>query len=136
MRRDDNLFILDANIFVSAIISNQSKARQAFDQAVDTGIILMSDPVFSEISEVLLRPKFDRYIDRAKRQNFIEDLLKIVNFVEISQQISECRDPKDNKYLELAVCGSAKLIVTGDNDLLVLHPFRNITILNIQDFLE
>jgi uncharacterized protein len=136
MRKDDNLFILDANIFVSAIISNQSKARQAFDRAADTGIILMSDPVFLEISEVLLRPKFDRYIDRAKRQNFIEDLLKIVNFVEINQQISECRDPKDNKYLELAVCGGAKLIVTGDNDLLVLHPFRRITILNIQDFLE
>jgi putative PIN family toxin of toxin-antitoxin system len=133
---DENLLVLDANVFVSAIISSSSKARQAFDRCVDTGIILMSDPVFSEISEVLLRPKFDRYIDRAKRQNFIEDLLKIVNFVEIDQQISECRDPKDNKYLELAVCGGAKLIVTGDNDLLVLHPFRRITILNIQDFLE
>jgi uncharacterized protein len=136
MRMDENLLVLDANVFVSAIISNQSKARQAFDRAVDTGTILMSDSVFSEISEVLLRPKFDRYIDRAKRQNFIEDLLEIVNFVEITRQISECRDPKDNKYLELAVCGGAKLIVSGDNDLLVLNPFRGITILNIQAFLE
>ena len=136
MRMDENLLILDANVFVSAIISNQSKARQAFDRAVDTGTILMSDPVFSEISEVILRPKFDRYIDRIERQNFIEDLLEIVNFVEITQQISECRDPKDNKYLELAVCGGAKLIVSGDNDLLVLNPFRGITILNIQSFLE
>ena len=58
MRMDENLLILDANVFVSAIISNQSKARQAFDRAVDTGTILMSDPVFSEISEVILRPKF------------------------------------------------------------------------------
>ncbi len=58
MKIDDNLFILDANVFVSAIISSQSKARQAFDRAVDTGIILMSDPVFLEVSEVLLRPKF------------------------------------------------------------------------------
>lgn len=136
MRMDENLLVLDANVFVSAIISNQSKARQAFDRAVNTGIILMSDPVFLEISEVLLRPKFDRYIDRIERQNFIEDLLEIVNFVEITQRISECRDPKDNKYLELAVCGRAKLIVSGDNDLLVLNPFRGITILNIQAFLE
>lgn len=135
MRMDENLLVLDANVFVSAIISSSSKARQAFDRAVDTGTILMSDPVFSEISEVLLRPKFDRYIDRSKRQNFVEDLLEIVNFVEITQQISECRDPKDNKYLELAVCGGAKLIVSGDNDLLVLNPFREITILNIQAFL-
>jgi uncharacterized protein len=136
MRMDENLLVLDANVFVSAIISSSSKARQAFDRAVDTGIILMSNSVFLEISEVLLRPKFDRYIDRPKRQNFIEDLLEIVNFVEIDQQISECRDPKDNKYLELAVCGGAKSIVTGDNDLLVLNPFRGITILNIQAFLE
>jgi uncharacterized protein len=136
MKIDENLFILDANVFVSAILSKQSKARQAFDQAVDTGIILMSDPVFSEISDVILRPKFDRYIDRVKRQSFIEDLLEILYFVEITQQISECRDLKDNKYLELAVCGGAKLIVTGDNDLLVLNPFRQITILNIRDFLE
>lgn len=136
MRRDEHLLILDANVFVSAMISKQSKARQAFDRAVATGIILMSDPVFSEISEVLLRPKFDRYIDRIERQKFIEDLLEIVNFVEIIQQISECRDPKDNKYLELAVCGGAKLIVSGDNDLLALNPFRGITILNIQAFLE
>jgi uncharacterized protein len=136
MRMDENLLVLDANVFVSAIISNQSKARQAFDRAVDTGIILMSDPVFSEISDVLLRPKFDRYIDRIERQNFIEDLLEIVNFVEITQQISECRDPKDNKYLELAACGGARLIVSGDNDLLVLNPFCGITILNIQAFLE
>jgi predicted nucleic acid-binding protein len=58
MRIDDNLFILDANVFVSAILSNQSKAFPAFNLAIDTGIILMSDPVFLEISEVLLRPKF------------------------------------------------------------------------------
>ncbi len=62
--------------------------------------------------------------------------MRIVNFVEINQQINECRDPKDNKYLELAVCGGANLIVTGDNDLLILNPFRRITILNIQDFLQ
>jgi uncharacterized protein len=136
MSIDENRFILDANVLVSAVLSSKSKARQAFNLAIDTGIILMSNPVFAEISEVLLRPKFDRYIDRARRENFIGDLLGIVQFIEITEQINECRDPKDNKYLELAVSGGAKLIVTGDNDLLVLNPFRSTTILNIQEFLE
>lgn len=136
MSVDENRLILDANVLVSAVLSSQSKARQAFDLAIDTGIILMSNPVFAEISEVLLRPKFDRYVDRAKRQNFIGNLLEIVQFIEIIEQINECRDPKDNKYLELAVSGGAKIIVTGDNDLLVLNPFRSITIVNIRDFLE
>jgi uncharacterized protein len=136
MRIDENRFVLDANVLVSAVLSSQSKAHQAFDLAIDTGIILMSDPVFTEIAEVLLRPKFDRYLNRTKRENFICNLLELVQFIEITQQIKECRDPKDNKYLELAVSGSAKIIITGDNDLLVLNPFRGIIILTIQEFLE
>ena len=47
-----------------------------------------------------------------------------------------CRDPKDNQFLELAVNGQADFIVTGDEDLLVLHPFRAIPILTPRDFLH
>ncbi|MGK7944795.1 MAG: putative toxin-antitoxin system toxin component, PIN family, partial [Microcystaceae cyanobacterium] len=43
--------------------------------------------------------------------------------------------PKDNKYLELAVNGQAELIITGDQDLLVLHPFQSIDIITVNDFL-
>lgn len=60
----------------------------------------------------------------------------IVEFVEITEQINECRDVKDDKYLELAVNGEADLILTGDEDLLVLHPFRQIPIVRVQTFLE
>jgi uncharacterized protein len=55
--------------------------------------------------------------------------------IEPKEQINECRDPKDNKYLELAVSGKAEAIVTGDTDLLVLHPFRDIQIVTPQEFL-
>ena len=50
--------------------------------------------------------------------------------------ITDCCDPKDNKFLELAVAANASCLITGDNDLLVLHPFRNIPILNATDFLN
>jgi uncharacterized protein len=67
----------------------------------------MSDDTFAELSEVFLRPKFDRYSNRAKRETFLDELLGLVEFVEIATQIDECRDPKDNKYLELAIGGKA-----------------------------
>lgn len=51
------------------------------------------------------------------------------------EQIEECRDPKDNKILEVAVEGKADVIVTGDKDLLVLHPFRGIPIIGPAEFL-
>ena len=126
---------LDANVIVSAVLSAQGKSRQAFDLAIETGIVLMSDAVFEEITEVLLRPKFDKYTNPIKRATFLDELLGIVEFVEVTMQIDECRDIKDNKYLELAVSGGANLILTGDEDLLVLHPFRQISILKIQTFL-
>jgi uncharacterized protein len=127
--------VIDANVIVSSVLSAQGKSRQAFDLAIATGIVLMSDDVFAELSEVLLRPKFDRYSNRTKREAFLDELLGLVEFVEITDQIDECRDVKDNKYLELAVSGAADLILTGDEDLLVLHPFRQISIVRIQTFL-
>lgn len=135
MNSSEQRLVLDANVIVSAVLSTQGKSRQAFDLAIETGIVLMSDEVFAELSEVLLRPKFDRYNDRTKRATFLDELLDIVGFVEVTVQIDECRDVKDNKYLELAVSGKANWIVTGDEDLLILHPFRQIPIVRIQTFL-
>lgn len=66
---------------------------------------------------------------------FLVALLKESDLVAITEQIDECRDPSDNKFLELALCGNADVLVTGDNDLLVLNPFRGIAIVTPRDFL-
>ncbi len=66
----------------------------------------------------------------------LEILAETAEFINITEQMNECRDPKDNKYLELAVSGKAECIITGDEDLLVLHPFRQIDILTVQNFLD
>ena len=57
-------------------------------------------------------------------------------FVQTPTSIRACRDPKDDKFLEVAVHGSADVIVTGDSDLLDLHPFRGIAILTPADYLN
>lgn len=55
--------------------------------------------------------------------------------IEVHDLVTECRDPNDNKFLELALSGQGSHIVTGDVDLLVLHPFRGIAIVTPQSFL-
>jgi uncharacterized protein len=132
----ERLFVLDANIIISAVIIKKGKARQALDKAQIFGRVLMSMPVLSEIEEVLNREKFDKYITVIERKLFLASFVKTVKFVEITEKIDICRDPKDNKYLELALSGQATCIISGDNDLLVLHPFQEISILTIQEFLE
>jgi uncharacterized protein len=135
MMTNKQRFVFDTNVLISAFLFSQSKPRQALNQAQDIGVLIFSGSVFSELKEVLYRPKFDRYLTKERRQELLEDLTQATQFIDVTEQISECRDPKDNKYLELAVSGQAECIVTGDDDLLVLNPWRGIEILTVQEFL-
>ncbi len=128
-------FVIDTNVLVSAVIFANSKPRQTLDKIQEIGILLMSQSVFEEVQEVLIRPKFDKYIPALKRQIFVEKLKKTVKFIDIKERIIECRDQDDNKYLELAVNGEGKYIITGDQDLLILNPFREIKIITVKEFL-
>jgi putative PIN family toxin of toxin-antitoxin system len=99
-------------------------------------MILLSQATIAELSEVLGRKKFDRYLSREEREQFILLLLREGTTIEIAEEIRACRDPKDNMFLELAVSGLASCVVSGDEDLLTMHPFRGIPILAPAQFLE
>lgn len=96
----------------------------------------MSQPIWEEVQAVLGREKFDQYITFSERQFFLMGLSKTVEFIDIQETVVACRDPEDNKALELAVNGQAQTIITGDRDLLVLHPFEGVSILTVRQFLE
>jgi uncharacterized protein len=128
-------FVLDSNVLVSAALFKDSIARRAFNQAVFEGQILMSEPVLAELQDVFSRSRFDKYLSIELRRTFLSDLLVNVEMVKINQAIAVCRDPKDNKFLELGLSGDAAFILSSDKDLLVLHPFQKIKILTPADFL-
>lgn len=67
---------------------------------------------------------------------FLVSLLKEAELFDTTETISECRDPKDNKFLELAFSGKADCIISGDDDLLVMNPFREIPIITPSEFLS
>jgi len=129
-------FVLDTNLIVSAVLMKKSAARDAFDKAKQEGDILLSLEVIDELHDVLARPAFNRYVDEEDRLKFLSLLIKEAKLVEISEKITECRDPKDDKFLELAVNGKASLIISGDKDLQILNPFRGIDILSPREFLD
>ncbi|MDS1345396.1 putative toxin-antitoxin system toxin component, PIN family [Planktothrix agardhii] len=133
----DKLFIFDANIIISAVLLPESKPDLAIRKAQNSGNILMSPEIWAELEQVLARPKFDRYISSEDRSKFLQDFFDTVILVmDVTEKIQECRDPKDNKYLELAVNGQADYLITGDADLLVLNPFREKPIITVSDFLN
>ena len=134
--KNKNLFIFDTNSIISAFLLPKSKSRDAFNNGLEKGSIIASDKTFEELWTVLRRKKFEKYASIQDREKYIDDLKKVYLFFTPKIVITACRDPKDNKFLELAIAANASCIITGDKDLLILNPFRNIPILNAVDFLN
>ena len=128
-------FVLDKNILVSALLVKNSAPFWVIKKVEEMGVILYSEATLLELNQVLNRKKFVKYFTVEEKQEFIVKLIESAELVAITESIDVCRDPKDNKFLELAVSGEADFIISGDRDLLVLNPFRNIEIITANDFL-
>ncbi len=132
----NNLYVFDTNVLVSAVLNADSPPRKAFELALNTGKILRSKETVSELNNVLSRPKFERYISPVKKESFLSYFVRESILIEVQVKIEDCRDLKDNKFLELAIEGKATTIISGDQDLLILNPFRNIPIITVKQFLN
>lgn len=128
--------VADSNALVSRLLLPVSVPGRAVHKAVDHGVLLVSDATMNELADVLARPKFDRYISLEDRQQFLRLLGRLAEFVPIVYPVRACRDPNDDKFLEVAVNGRADLILTGDADLLALHPWQGIAILSPAKYLK
>lgn len=126
--------VVDTNLLISHLLLPQSLPANVVRHLFREQVVLISAELMIEIERVLARPKFDRYLNAQNRLMFLHHLRRVCIPVSIVQTISVCRDPKDNIVLELAINGRADLIVTGDQDLLVLHPFRGIDIMTAADY--
>lgn len=132
----DRRWVVDTNVLVSRLLMPGGTPARALDHALARGVLLVSEATLTELVEVLSRPKFDPYISQQDREEFIRKLGGIARVVEPVWCDAVCRDSKDDKFLHVAVCGEAEAVITGDGDLLALHPFHGIDILAPADFLR
>ena len=128
--------VFDTNVLVSALLLPDSKPRHALELVLREGRILLSFATLAELNEILSRKRFRRYVEEEDIRSFLAALTRESQWVDVDVRIQACRDPKDDKFLELAVSGRGSHIVTGDSDLLALHPFQGIQILPPHRFLE
>jgi putative PIN family toxin of toxin-antitoxin system len=128
-------FVFDTNVLISAFLNPRAVPGQALLRAQRTGIVLASDETLAELEGVLSRPKFDGRISVSARKTAFDGYVGSVLRTEPTEIVAACFDPKDDKFLTLAVNGRADFILSGDNHLLVMHPFRGIDILTPGDYL-
>lgn len=131
-----SVFVLDTNTLISAFLLPNSTSRKAIDKAISFGIVAISNDTINEFSDTFIRAKFDKYLSIELKLEIIEEFKFISKLVTPNVLITDCRDAKDNKFLELAVSFKAKYLITGDEDLLILNPFKNISIISASTFLN
>ena len=130
-------FVADTNVLISAALRETSTPRAVLRRIEDTrGALLFSDETFEELRTRLQRSRFTRYIDPEDRDVFLAQLLRISEWITITNSKLGCRDEDDDKLLETALLGEADCLVTGDQDLLVMSPFRGIPIISPAELLR
>lgn len=107
----------------------------AFLHAVEHDTIALSRPVLAEITGVLNRPKLARFIVPATRDRMLTLLLTHAVWFDPTLAVTDCRDAKDNKYLELVLASNGEILVSSDADLLALNPWRGLRIMRPADYL-
>lgn len=128
--------IFDTGVVISALLRPDSVPAAAMQRAVHSATMLISEATIAELLDVLTRDKFRRYIAPADAHAAIEAYYSVAEIVPVHLNITASRDADDDKFLALALSGTANAIVSGDNDLLDLHPFQGVPILSPRQFLE
>lgn len=123
------MIVFDASTIVSAALKVDSVPERALLRAENVDVFALSAAVETEIAAVLNRPKFAAAIPRRRRERFLRILREAAIWFEPVIRVADCRDAKDNKYLELALAAGADIIVSSDDDLLVLDPWRGIRVI-------
>ena len=126
--------LIDTNVLISAALVLGSVPAALVNLVLQRGCILFSEATFAELETRLWRPKFDRYVSIEIRKLLLHDLSASAHWLEPAELAAavgtrHSRDADDDKFIHLAIAASADLVVSGDQDLLLLHPVRNIPVL-------
>jgi len=126
--------VIDANLFISAFFW-QGNPKKVIDRVVNKlDDLFISVDILNEIADVINRPKFKA--DKKETENYISEIKKMANIVNISEQINLSRDKKDNKYIDCAIAADADFIVSGDIHLLELKEYGKIKIVKAKEHLD
>ena len=125
--------VVDTNVLISAALTKGAPFR-IVEHLIKNNALIFSKETISELSSRIIQPKFDKYVSAEDREAYVNNLILSADLVIIDNLIQGCRDRDDDKFLETAVKGDARFIISGDQDLLAMHLFEGIDIVTVQEF--
>mgnify|MGYP000489412588 CR=1 FL=1 len=136
MSSDRSRIVFETSTLVGAVLRPQSVPAQALELAIGAGELIASEQTLEELVAVLARTSLDRFRAPSARTEFLALYRQTIMMLPVTVTVADCRDPKDDKFLSLAVSGGASVIVSSDSDLLVLDPYREIAVLSPAQFIS
>ena len=130
--------VVDTNVLISAMLVRNSAPFLLVDMLLDAGCLVFSGATYTELESRLWKPKFDRYLSLEIRRRLLHDLAASACWVDIPAALEKqswCRDSKDDAFIRTALAAGATRLISGDEDLLVLHPLDDLHIQNTRDAL-
>ena len=124
------MIVFDVSALVGAAIRRDGVPERALGRALREDQLAVSDAVEAELWDVFSRPRLKRFLNPELRENVLATVRLFGLFFTPTTRVTDCRDPKDDKYLELALAAGATTIVSSDHDLLALHPWRGVRVLS------
>lgn len=128
--------VFDTSTLIGAVLKPRSTPALALTLAWEVADVIVSDDTLEELRVVLSRPRLDVYREPSLRATFFEHYQAMTVRVPDIVPVTACRDPKDDKFLALAVSGGAQALVSSDDDLLSMGSFAGVSILTPRRFLE
>ena len=128
-----NIIILDTNIWISYLLSRKYDilANIILSNKLD---IVTCNNLITEISEVLQREKFRKYVSKKDIEEAILIHIKLCRFIEIEMKSDYLSDKKDNYLIDLYQTSKAALLVTGDKKVLEQAPKFGIFAITLKQF--
>jgi len=124
-------FVIDTNVLISASFSGKTPPGLVVRHVLAQGHILFSEATFAELESRLWRPKFDRYLSIESRKQLLHDFRAVALWVNVLHDVGIrkfSRDPDDDKFVHVALTGGARVLVSGDRDLLDLGSVDSVDI--------
>lgn len=124
-------FVVDSNVLISAALLAGSVPSRWLGHVLEDARLLFSTATFDEMQARIWRPKFDRYVSIEDRKLLLRDLRGVAEWVDPDATAAppRCRDPDDEKFVQLTLAARATALVSGDCDLLSLRSIDGIPVL-------
>lgn len=124
--------VVDTNVLLSAALLPQSIPAQLMNSLLQTGRLVFTEVTFAELETRIWKPKFDRYLSIENRRALLRDFNASGLWVDVPPEVAKqtfSRDVNDDAFIHAALAACASRLVTGDEDLLCLHPIKELSII-------